>query len=458
MRELAVGEVFAGHRIEGIAGQGGMGVVYRATDLRLKRVVALKLIAARFAEDPNFRARFENESELAASIRHQNVITIYSAGEWEGLLYITMELVEGTDLKEVISYYGALDPAFTARIIAQVASALDAAHGRGLIHRDVKPANILLRQDGDQYHAYLTDFGLTKRGDDAGAARESGLTQAGSFVGTLDYIAPEQLKGDPVDRRTDVYSLGCVLYQALTGEVPYPRPSEPAKMFAHIGEPPPPLRKAAPQLSEEFEGVVQRGMAKDPNQRYQTAGELGQAALDAAGLREQVPAGAPTSRRPMIIAAVGAALAAAAIAVVLALTLGGGGGDGPSGPTPNFAAKVDAICKDRKAQINAYATQIGEVQGNPQKSAELLGQLRDAVLGLVDQLSALTPPKDQEAGYKQYIADAKALADAVGQEQQEIERGDFAAAAQTGQRVQELGTKADEDGRKVPALKTCATG
>src|SRR4051812_44848965 len=161
MRELAVGEVFAGHRIEGIAGQGGMGVVYRATDLRLKRVVALKLIAARFAEDHEFRRRFERESELAASIRHPNVITVYSAGEHEGLLYITMEHVEGTDLKELVSYYGALDPAFVARVVAQVAAALDAAHARGLIHRDVKPANILLSHDDGEYHAYLTDFGLT---------------------------------------------------------------------------------------------------------------------------------------------------------------------------------------------------------------------------------------------------------------------------------------------------------
>src|SRR3954447_17440959 len=192
MREFSVGEVFAGHRIEGVAGQGGMGVVYRATDLRLKRTVALKLIAPRFAEDPEFRRRFEQESELAASIRHPNVITIYSAGEAEGSLYITMELVEGTDLKEVISYYGALDPAFSARVIAQIAGALDAAHARGLIHRDVKPANILLGQENGDYHAYLTDFGLTKRGDTVTGGRSSGLTQAGSFVGTLDYIAPEK--------------------------------------------------------------------------------------------------------------------------------------------------------------------------------------------------------------------------------------------------------------------------
>src|SRR5918911_778871 len=228
MREFSVGEEFAGHRIEGVAGQGGMGVVYRATDLRLKRSVALKLIAPRFAEDPDFRRRFEQESELAASIRHPNVITIYSAGEAEGSLYITMELVEGTDLKEVISYYGALDPAFSARVIAQ-------------------------------------------------------------FVGTLDYIAPEQLKGDQVDARTDVYSLACVFFQSLTGQVPYPRDSEPAKMWAHVGEPPPHVNQMAPQLPPELDRVVQTGMAKDKEQRYQSAGQLGEAAPGAAGGSEGVP-------------------------------------------------------------------------------------------------------------------------------------------------------------------------
>src|SRR5919199_834832 len=427
MREFSVGEVFAGHRIEGIAGQGGMGVVYKATDLRLKRVVALKLIAPRFAEDPEFRRRFEQESELAASIRHPNVITIYSAGEAEGSLYITMELVEGTDLKEVISYYGALDPAFSARVIAQVAGALDAAHSRGLIHRDVKPANILLSQENGNYHAYLTDFGLTKRM--TGGEGQSGLTQAGSFVGTLDYIAPEQLKGEGVDARTDVYSLACVFFQALTGQVPYPRDSEPAKMWAHVGEPPPHVNQMAPQLPAELDRVVQTGMAKDPNQRFQSAGQLGEAALAAAGVKEGVPT-ETRSNRPLILAIAGAALALVIVAVVLAVSLGGGGGK--KGPTPDFTNKVAAICRDRKAQINAYAAQLGDVKGDPQKSAQLLGNLRDAVIGLHDQLASLTPPKDQEAGYKVYLEDAQQLADGVGREQQAIQSGDFATASSEG--------------------------
>jgi hypothetical protein len=455
MREFSVGEEFAGHRIEGIAGQGGMGVVYKATDLRLKRTVALKLIAPRFAEDPEFRRRFEQESELAASIRHPNVITIYSAGEAEGSLYITMELVEGTDLKEVISYYGALDPAFAARVVAQVAGALDAAHARGLIHRDVKPANILLSQEDGEYQAYLTDFGLTKRM--VGGEGQTGLTQAGSFVGTLDYIAPEQLKGDQVDARTDVYSLACVFFQSLTGQVPYPRDTEPAKMWAHVGEPPPHVNQMAPQLPPELDRVVQTGMAKDKEARYQSAGQLGESALAAAGVHEGVPT-ETKSNRPLILAIAGAAAALVVVAVILAISLGGGGDSGPKGPTPDFENKVATICRDRKAQINAYAGQLGDVKGNADKSAELLGQLRDAVLGLHDQLAALTPPDDQKAGYELYLQDAQALADGVGREQEAIENGDFAKAQAEGEKVQELGTKADEDGAKVPALRECATG
>jgi serine/threonine protein kinase len=458
MREFTPGEEFAGHRIEGVAGQGGMGIVYRATDLRLKRVVALKLISSRFADDPEFRRRFERESELAASIRHPNVITVYSAGEHEGSLFITMDLIEGTDLREMIATYGALEPGFAATLVSQVAGALDAAHQRGLIHRDVKPANIVLGHEDGEYRAYLTDFGLTKRGGEVGN-QESGLTQAGSFVGTLDYIAPEQLKGEPVDARTDVYSLGCVFYQAITGQVPYPRPSEPAKMWAHVGEPPPTLQQIAPHLAPNFESVVQKGMAKDPNHRYQSAGELGKQALEAAGVGGEVPPpDPPKSNRPLIFALAGGALALVAIAVVLALSLGGDD-SGSNGPTPGFTGKVAAICKDRKAQISAYATQLQDLsQGDSSKAAELLGNLHDAVAGLRDQLAGLTPPDDQADGYKLYLKDLGELADAVTAEQNAISSGDAAGAQSNATRVSTIGTKADQDGAKVEALKPCATG
>ena len=218
---LEPGEEFAGYLIEEEVGRGGMGVVYRARQVALDRAVALKLVAPELVKEPGFRERFQRESRIAASIDHPNVIPIYHAGEEDGKLYITMRYVEGTDLREMITQRGKLPFAEAARIVSEVAAALDAAHARGLVHRDVKPANVLIDGSG---RAYLTDFGLTKH---AGSA--SGLTKTGMFVGTLDYIAPEQLQGGEVDARVDVYALGCVLYQSLTGVVPFPRDTEPAK-------------------------------------------------------------------------------------------------------------------------------------------------------------------------------------------------------------------------------------
>jgi streptogramin lyase len=283
MATLLVGQVVGGHRIESVAGRGGMGVVYRATHLALNRVVALKLIAPELAQDAEFRARFKRESELAASLDHPNVVPIYHAGEDDGLLYVTMRFVDGTDLREMIALRGRLEPAQAARIVSQVASALDAAHARGLVHRDIKPANVLVSLD--ERHAYLTDFGLTKQ-----ASSQTGLTKTGMMVGTLDYIAPEQLQGATVDARTDVYALGCVLFEALTGRVPYPRDSEPAKMWAHMSEPPPAVTAAAPGLPAPFDEVVGRSMAKEPDRRYPSAGDLGRAALAAAAGEQQTRA------------------------------------------------------------------------------------------------------------------------------------------------------------------------
>ena len=277
MAEAAIGSEIAGHRLEAVAGRGGMGVVYRATQLRLKRQVALKLIASDLAADPSFRERFEHESEIAAQIEHPHVIPLYEAGEEDGQLYITMRYVEGTDLRAMISREGALAPPVAAEILAQVCGALDAAHERGLVHRDIKPANVLIAGTREEPHAYLTDFGLTKQ-----AASSGGMTKTGMFVGTLDYIAPEQLKGDPVDARADVYALGCMLYQMLTGRVPYPRDSEPAKMYAHMSEPPPSMRQVAPQVPVAFDEVVARAMAKEPGDRYPSAGDLARAARAAA--------------------------------------------------------------------------------------------------------------------------------------------------------------------------------
>jgi len=268
------GDSFAGHRIEGVAGRGGMGVVYRATQLDLERTVALKLIAAQLAQDPDFRDRFVRESRVAASIDHPNVIPIFYTGEHDGALYIAMRYVEGDDLRTLVRREGALAPARAAAIVAQIGAALDAAHRSGIVHRDVKPANVLL---GDGDHAYLTDFGLTKR-----VASHTGTSRTGGWVGTLGYVAPEQIRGAPVDARADVYALGCVLFHALTGAAPYGRDSDEATLWAHLNEPPPPVHELTPEVPEAFDAVVARALAKRPEDRFASAGDLGRAAIAAA--------------------------------------------------------------------------------------------------------------------------------------------------------------------------------
>jgi serine/threonine protein kinase len=267
--ELALGTTFAGHRIQAIAGRGGMGIVYRAQ--HEGRDVALKVIAPELSADREFRIRFQREYRAEASIRHPNVMRVYGAGASDGRLYVTMRYIDGTDLDRLLAGGKRLAPALAAGLIAQVADGLDAAHARGIVHRDVKPANVLLEGDGDAMHATLTDFGLMKN-----LNAKVQLTMAGSFVGTCNYAAPEQLLSAGVDARTDVYALGCMLFQALTGQVPYPRESSAATMFAHLEAP-------VPSLDGPFGAVIARAMAKDPDERFASAGELGRAALDAAG-------------------------------------------------------------------------------------------------------------------------------------------------------------------------------
>ncbi len=210
MPDLAEGSVFAGHRIEGVAGRGGMGTVYRATHLALDHLVALKVIAPDLAGDGSFRERFKSESRIAVSLRHPNVVPIHHAGEEGGLLFVTMDLVDGPDLRQLLSARGPLDPEPAISILEQIASALDVAHSRGLVHRDIKPGNVLIEEREGRDHAFLTDFGLTKRIDQA--SEDGALTSTGAFVGTLDYVAPEQIRGDRLDARTDVYALGGVLF------------------------------------------------------------------------------------------------------------------------------------------------------------------------------------------------------------------------------------------------------
>jgi serine/threonine protein kinase len=278
-----IGTVIGGYRIEAGIGRGGMGVVYRAEQLRLGRRVALKLIAPELAEDPEFRERFERESRIAASIEHPNVIPVHEAGESDGVLFIVMRYVDGTDLRALLRDYGRLEPSRAAELVSQVAAALDAAHAYGLVHRDVKPANVLIALVGGREHAYLTDFGLTKH-----LSSQGGMTKTGEVVGTIDYLAPEQIEGRPLDARTDVYALGCVLHQAVTGQVPYVRDSDVAKMYAHLSEPPPSPTGVVAGLPPELDEVIARGMAKNPETRYPSAGDLGRAAQAAA--RRRAPA------------------------------------------------------------------------------------------------------------------------------------------------------------------------
>ncbi len=254
-----------------------MGVVYRAMQLALDRQVALKLLTPELAEDDAFRERFQRESRLLAATDHPNVITIYEAGEHDGRLFIAMRYVPGTDLRALLRNDGKLGLGRGTALLAQVADALDAAHGRGLIHRDVKPANILIEKRDGGEHAYLTDFGLTKSVGSEGG----GLTATGQFVGTVDFIAPEQVMGQPVDARADVYALGCVLFSMLTGSVPFERDSDVAKIFAHVNDPCPSLLEALPEAPAELDAVVRRALEKDPDDRFPSAGDLGRAAVAA---------------------------------------------------------------------------------------------------------------------------------------------------------------------------------
>jgi hypothetical protein len=272
--------LFAGYRIESLLDRGGMGVVYKAVDVDLERTVALKIIAPEHTQDATAVARFKTEARLAASLEHPNIVPIHRGGEEDGILYLAMRYVPGTNLRHVIDR-GPMDLARIARIVTDVSDALDAAHALGLVHRDVKPANILVSGQPEHEHVYLTDFGLTKRLGSVGA-----LTRAGSWVGTPDYVAPEQIQGHTVDCRADIYSLGCVLYEMLTGDVAYPKDTDVAKLWAHVADPPPMPSGARPDLVPAFDDVVARATAKDPADRFSTAGDMATAVRRAVAEQE----------------------------------------------------------------------------------------------------------------------------------------------------------------------------
>ena len=286
--------VVAGYRIDGRLGEGGMGTVYRATQLSLERVVALKLLTAELSADPAFRERFRREGLLQAALDHPHIVTVYEAGETDNRLFLAMRMVEGPTLKDLI-LRRELDDRRALRLLTQVAEALDAAHAKGLIHRDVKPQNVLV---GAGDHAYLADFGLTKGNDD------DAMTETGQFVGTIDYISPEQARGGRATGRSDVYALTAVLCECLTGQVPFERSTEERALLAHLTEPPPRLSEMRTDIPAAMDEVIARGMAKDPEERPASAGELmlqARRALGAAPAESTAPASTDATRlRPAV--------------------------------------------------------------------------------------------------------------------------------------------------------------
>jgi serine/threonine protein kinase len=389
---LPAGSEFAGFRIERTLGHGGMGIVYLAREVRLDRDVALKVIRTELAADERFRARFREESRTAASIEHPRVVTVFGAGERDGLLFVSMRYVPGRDLGRLISARGALPADDAASLVAEVADGLDAVHAAGLVHRDVKPANMLVGEpepaDGEPA-AFLTDFGLAKI-----AASTSGLTATGEVIGTVDYMAPEQIEGRRVDARTDVYALGCVLFHAVTGEVPFPERESSAKMWAHLNEPPPPVR-SRDAARAALGPVIRRAMAKEPTDRFPSAGDLGRAAVaatrgeaitepehpvgvgEAAPLPETVPlvVTAPTDRLPrrrrkrrrgrriarfLLASLIAAGLTFGALVAVPKLTDSDNPPPKPSGVTvPSLVGQPLDVAEQRLDELGLRSTEEG---------------------------------------------------------------------------------------------------
>lgn len=308
-----IGTDFVGYRIEELIGRGGMGVVYRAYDLRLKRAIALKLVAPELALDERFRARFARETELAMAIEHPNVIPIYDAGDVDGRLYLAMRLIDGPDLRGVMRAEGALPPTRACAICRQVAAALDAAHAKGLVHRDVKPSNVLVAADD---HVYVADLGIGRRLEEAARPGED------RSVGTPAYLAPEEIEGLPVDGRADVYSLGCLFFECLTGEAPFTRDSRLALAWAHLEEEPPAATARNGELPSAIDGVLAKALAKSPDDRYSSCDAFMRDAQQALGLNR--PRDSRRLRALLVLAGV-----AVAAAVALAFLRGHGAAAAP---------------------------------------------------------------------------------------------------------------------------------
>jgi serine/threonine protein kinase len=389
-----VGETFGGYTIESVLARGGMGTVFLATHERLARKVALKVIAPQLARDDDFRARFLRESQLAASLDHPNVIPIYDADEVDGVLFIAMRYVNGPSLQRLIRDRGSLSLDETRRIAEQIGGALDAAHAAGLVHRDVKPANILLAEPRD--HAYLSDFGLAKR------ASAEGVTQTGFFLGTVDYAAPEQIEGRPLDGRADVYSFGCVLFHCLAGQPPFVREGEFAVLDAHLRDPPPALSSVRGDLPSFLDGVLARAMAKRPDDRFATAGALAAAMRDDEVTRA-APVEAPTvatkrliqrrSRRPWLI--VGLLVLALALAAALAAVFATRGSNGNPEKLRAFVDRIENVLAQSASgrhEIGVALSQGLNCVITTTDAAQRIGSVADNRESILVQLGSFAGP------------------------------------------------------------------
>jgi serine/threonine protein kinase len=430
------GTRIAGYRLEEQIGQGGMAVVFRARDERLGRQVALKVLAPALAADDEFRRRFIQESQAAAAVDDPHIIPVFEAGESDGVLFIAMRHVPGGDARSLVSREGPLPADRAAGIISQVASALDAAHATGLVHRDVKPANMLVDAHPDRPdHVYLSDFGLSK-----GTVSSAGLTQAGQFLGTLEFISPEQIEGRPVDGRTDEYALACAAFDLLTGAPPFHRDEPAAVMYAHLSQAPPKLTSRRPDLPPAADDVLAKALAKAPGDRYASCREFADSLRRALGLQpyhsgpgtfpaaghpptqiarpaagiapgtEDMPTRdaampspsatiAGTRWRSRAVAVAVAVVAAAAIAAVVTAVAFSG-----STPSHGSASTHGLVASHSSASIQVTVQSslpplTGDVyviyQGGKQASAQIHGEIKGVTSGEVARLYAQRFPYDR---------------------------------------------------------------
>jgi ABC-type transport system substrate-binding protein/tRNA A-37 threonylcarbamoyl transferase component Bud32 len=333
--EVRTGSVVAGFRVISLIGEGAMGTVYLAEEISTGRRVALKVLATELARDERFRRRFLRESQAASSLDHPNIVATVAAGEEEGVLYLAMAYVDGRDLRELLRQEGRLEPSRALGLITQAAQALDAAHAAGLVHRDVKSGNILISSDEHGEHVFVCDFGLARH-----VSSVSSLTSERGFVGTIDYVPPEQIEGSPIDGRADVYSLGCVLYECLAGTGPFDRESELSVLFAHLNDPPPRVTELRPELPTEFDEVFETALAKSPDERYSSCGELARAAQAALAGKTFVRRKVLRRRAFLVLGTV--ALVAGAVAAVMVATKG----------APRGAASAGLPISLRPSEVN----------------------------------------------------------------------------------------------------------